>query len=573
MNKKITYVLLVLFFLVWISLSGVSTTLSDNTDDDEYLKLTTIMIDFPDKPHFKSVDEIWKNTYGTECESVHKFWNLASSGKQGVRPGDYQPDKWFRASKDINYYAQDTEDDMNIHMRELVREIFDQAVVDGLEVDMTDGYSYPGLEDRILWLNNPTICFVVAGQAEGYTNFPQQDRFWPVRWNLDISDETNDKKILLSFVLVTEDMSYYGGWSKVLSHEVGHLYGLADLYDYDCGGPYKDMEECDFPFTYYDIMVARHGGQGLTGLHREMLGWIEPEVIEGVGSYELTLPPVTTNDKSAYIKVPIAGTKEILGIEYRTQTGIDAFWEGIPSEGVIVYRINERSSYWDNTDRQRIGERYVELYNPRHAEWHDNPCYTSDDISVVGPDTNPSTKPRFNNHTEEVTITVLSEYSDEAKIRVDIEPRDHLNIKSPERVLAGHLHNRSIELTIENPLDRMLEIDGEILDYPIELGPNEKQTITTNVRIPEKHYGCYNFPLSIDFTFEDTEFSSVIILDNILAQLDFNWNGIIELSEIDAIFEQLGDTTADSPFDVDENGIIDMRDVVIIARYVGFDYD
>ncbi|MCK5744237.1 MAG: hypothetical protein KAH30_05815, partial [Caldisericia bacterium] len=61
-------------------------------------------------------------------------------------------------------------------------------------------------------------------------------------------------------------------------------------------------------------------------------------------------------------------------------------------------------------------------------------------------------------------------------------------------------------------------------------------------------------------------------LSNILPELDTNNNGQIEIIEIDGIFDMFGEKIEDHVFDVDENGIINFDDVIIIAKYVGLEY-
>lgn len=39
------------------------------------------------------------------------------------------------------------------------------------------------------------------------------------------------------------------------------------------------------------------------------------------------------------------GTKEYLALEYRKKEGIDAFWGGIPSEGLLIYKIDDSVTY------------------------------------------------------------------------------------------------------------------------------------------------------------------------------------------------------------------------------------
>ncbi len=54
--------------------------------------------------------------------------------------------------------------------------------------------------------------------------------------------------------------------------------------------------------------------------------------------------------------------------------------------------------------------------------------------------------------------------------------------------------------------------------------------------------------------------------------MDMNWSGTIDIVDIDQIFNLLGETGEDMRLDLDENGIIDMMDVVIFAQYVGLSY-
>ncbi len=551
-------------------ITSVGFNLSADSTEVAKLEITLIPIDFSDKPHFREIDSVADDIYSSEIESAHRFWNLASSGKQEIVPGEFTINEWYRPPKKLSYYAKDTEKRADVNAKELIKWAFDKAVSEGLIIDKEDGNKSPW-GDEYFMLNSPTFCFVVAGEAEGYTNYPRDDAFWPHKHWLNVSDEDDERKIMLPYILVTEDMSYYGHGSKVIAHEIGHLLTLADLYDYHCGGPYKGT--CKYPFTYYDIMVARHGGQGLTGLHREMLGWIESETISGIGTYELAIPPITTNTKGAYQKIQLEGTNEFIGVEYRKKVGVDAFWEGIPAEGVILYRVNEDTWYGNNTDWQETGEQYARLFNPRNTKWHDNPCYTSTDISTAIIKAEKSADPLNKTHSNILKITILSEDENGAKLRVNIEkPEDKLEMVLPAELRVGHLHDRIINVRLTNPMDRELTITSEYLSQEIILPPLEEKIVTMDIRLPEYNKINETFEIKISVETNDTIFFDYISLSNILPELDTNNNGQIEIIEIDGIFDMLGEKVEDHVFDVDENGIINFDDVIIIAKYVGLEY-
>ncbi|MEZ4813459.1 MAG: hypothetical protein R2883_08340 [Caldisericia bacterium] len=564
-TRKITIV----FVAIFIALGLVNPGAYAKSEEIDVCKLTLLTVDFSDQPHVKDYSEVSNEFFGKEGETVHTFWNLASSGKQEILPGDFVPDGWYRAPKELRYYAKDTEDDFDIRRNEVLNWALEKAISDGLEIDYENGFSYPGY-NHFWFLKDLVIVVVVAGPAEGYTNYPRDDAFWPCRGRIRHTREGDERVIMIDMVLVTEDMSHYGDGAKVSSHEVGHVLGLADLYDYHCGGP--TMGNCTYPFTYYDIMVARHGGQGLTGLHREKFGWLEPTEITGVGVHEVKIPPIITNEKNAYVKIPIAGTKEILALEYRIKDGIDAFWGGIPSEGLIAYRINERTNYWNNTDWDDTGEQYAILFNPRDDVWHTNPCYTSDDISIISPETNPSTNAKFGDNTENITIEVLSEDSSGVNVRITIEPREHIEITTPDIVKAGFLHDRKIKIEIENPLDRELKINSAYLADEITLPPKEKYSFFANLRIPDDDFKCRDIPIAIYFEYEGDKFSKVIILENVIAQIDTNYDGKIDSADIEKIFESLDRNEEDSRFDVNEDGEVTLEDVLICAKYIGVTY-
>jgi M6 family metalloprotease-like protein len=120
-------------------------------------------------------------------------------------------------------------------------------------------------------------------------------------------------------------------------HELGHLFGLPDLYSYI--DAFKTNQDSTDTVAYFSVMnKAAVGGIGYFGWERFILGWLdEPQIIcHKAGEVVGNLVPLTKKNGLKIITVPIS-TSEVLVVENRTKEGIDKM---IPNPGIIAYVVD-----------------------------------------------------------------------------------------------------------------------------------------------------------------------------------------------------------------------------------------
>ena len=153
-----------------------------------------------------------------------------------------------------------------------------------------------------------------------------------LRLGYGLTDEyTVDGKKLSSVVLLGRAYVQVGLRSPYLViHELGHLFGLPDLYSF---------QDSTDTVDYFSIMnKAAVGGIGYFGWERFILGWLDdPQIIcHKAGEVAGNLVPLTKANGLKMIAVPISSS-QVLVVENRTKEGIDKM---IPNPGIIAYVVD-----------------------------------------------------------------------------------------------------------------------------------------------------------------------------------------------------------------------------------------
>jgi len=550
--------------IVSVVLALAVTTFSfAKAEDKKELKLIVLAADFPDAPHKNEFGKIYDDIFSPEKESLTAFFEQASSDTVTVSGGSFKTKDWERMPEPITFYAQDSKDGFDINCQTMIAAVIKKALDDGLEID----------EYRKNWGKMPCLCVVVSGDAEGYTNFPKNDGFWPHASAIEIVWQK--QVIILRYILIVEGKNEYANPASVVVHEFGHLMGLADLYDYECGGPFKG--ECSYPFTYFDIMVARHGGRGFSGLHRERLGFVKPIEVKTSGEY--TLPPITTNALGSYLKVHIPGTEEYLGVEYRKRVGIDAFWGGIPCEGILIYKVDPTIEYSYRFNDGKNGRFAVQILNPSKTFWHNKACYSLESgHNIASAKTDPSTLPYNNGFTKTVKIEVISQMSDTVTIRITYTPRESIKISIMRNFLtAGTYHWTKLDIMLINKGEDVAKIsssgEGYIEPDTVELAPEELFDVTLLLTYPEENMKDAFIEKVFYLETENQRFPIKLTLRNIFVILDANKNGEIELEDLYTLAYNFDKgSKADTKYDVNGDERVDFEDLMICSKYVGLKY-
>jgi immune inhibitor A len=133
------------------------------------------------------------------------------------------------------------------------------------------------------------------------------------------------------------------GKPGVFCHELAHVFGLPDLYDYDLDSAGTGK---------WDLMAAGSwNNDGYTPAHpvawcKAKLGWMTPEVISEP-QRKITLRP--SNLFPDVYKLPVDNdSRQYFLIENRKRSGFDSY---IPGEGLMILHVDESRS--NNNDQSR----------------------------------------------------------------------------------------------------------------------------------------------------------------------------------------------------------------------------
>lgn len=181
------------------------------------------------------------------------------------------------------------------------------------------------------------VHIVYAGL--GQHNGGGEDAIWAHAWifGQELSlDNTSLFRYSCSPELKTE---YLVDGIGTICHEMGHVLGLPDFYDtdYDNSGGYS------VNLGNWDLMSSggyNNGGltpPSLTGLEREILGWVSPTIINSTTS--CTLPALSDSNKVYKINLT---TNEFFMLEHRNQKKWDAYTSG---KGMLVMHGDENKIY------------------------------------------------------------------------------------------------------------------------------------------------------------------------------------------------------------------------------------
>ncbi|NDW09673.1 M6 family metalloprotease domain-containing protein [Dysgonomonas sp. 520] len=197
------------------------------------------------------------------------------------------------------------------------------------------------------------ITLIISGNSEISNRY----MMWPHRSTLYIIQGSIHEKRVNEYILLFADGN---GWSNlsptplnagVLCHEMSHTLGTRDLYHNQKGLS---------PIGTWDLMSDNlQTPQGMSAYTKyKYCKWIDeiPE-ISTPGTY--TLNPVGGNSKEniAY-KIKPTGSSEYFVLEYRKKDG--PFESGIPSSGLLVYRINPNFTGNENYDGiSKFDEQYL----------------------------------------------------------------------------------------------------------------------------------------------------------------------------------------------------------------------
>jgi immune inhibitor A len=291
-----------------------------------------LLVDFSDKvaketqKHY--MDMLFsKGTYQTG--SLRDFYWEASyqkldvtgdvSGQGGATAG------WYRAPKPYSYYTnnQNGFGQYPQNAQKLVEDVV------ALAASSINYANYDNDGDGVV----DALFVVHAGPGAEATG--NKADIWSHQWS--INPKTYNGVKVSNYSMEPED-----GRIGVFCHELGHVFGLPDLYDYgyDSAGTGS-----------WDLMAGGSWNNGgLNPAHpigwcKAKLGWLNPTKIFNAQQV-VTLKPYAKNDQIFKLPINDINSKEYFLMENRKKTGFDTY---LPGDGLIITHIDENMA--NNNDQ------------------------------------------------------------------------------------------------------------------------------------------------------------------------------------------------------------------------------
>jgi M6 family metalloprotease-like protein len=265
------------------------------------LKFTIIFVDFDDSPATATIDEMKQL-----IEPISKsFYSSSSYGKLNVQFDAIN--KWMRMTKNSGEYNMRRDVSSGEFHYNYLSEALNLA---DLEYDFSNS-------DLFVVITNPDTENIDYGPAYIGNDY----------WNFQA-----DGKTFYTSTSSGYDLNIWGGlW---LNHEVGHLMGLPDLYNYS-GLP--TWHGYAGQFSLMGLISGK--APDLFGYEKWMLGWLDDAQIFCAqnGTSIVDIHPIESTDTGTKIVVlPISDNKSLV-IESRKSILVD---ENLTEEGILIYQVD-----------------------------------------------------------------------------------------------------------------------------------------------------------------------------------------------------------------------------------------
>ncbi|RMH69551.1 MAG: M6 family metalloprotease domain-containing protein [Gemmatimonadetes bacterium] len=235
---------------------------------------------------------------------------------------------------------------------------------------------------------HPIVIHAGIGQEEDPEN---TDLLWSLRWGNDLNQGTYDGQDA-DWGIILAESSPVG----VAAHELGHDFGLIDLYDFDTGDDTR-WDYNNYPVVSWCIMAsgswAKHRQPGDTpthfcGYNKMKLGWLNPVVVAGGQEVNINAQEVTYHN--ALFKIPLAvydlpvgeGTIRaeeyfLLENRYPQAAGIQFDRYGVDGQpldtGIIITHVDERQIHPQRQELWNSSESPTHPSLPHYALWIEDP--------------------------------------------------------------------------------------------------------------------------------------------------------------------------------------------------------
>lgn len=314
------------------------------------LVMMGLFADSPEPP--VSAASVHERLFGANpAGNLTDFYLEVSGGRMNIQ-GVVLP--WVRtqitrAEATGGSYGLGTGTQMGWYLREILHRVDGATDMGRFDNDGPDGVPNSGDDDGVVDL----AVFQFAEPAASCGT----DAIWPHRGSLSgwlgaaySTDDLqpNGRPVFVNQYHIQSAVECDGQPQSisVIAHETGHAFGLPDLYD--SGGGLLPAQR-RWVLGCWTLMAAGAWGCGDGGnwntaptpshmsvQEKMWLGWITPTVAQPGWRRAYTLRPVQTSADA--LMVPLRNGPEYLLLEYRANTGYDAF---LPAGGVLVYHVEQ----------------------------------------------------------------------------------------------------------------------------------------------------------------------------------------------------------------------------------------
>ncbi len=386
------------------------------------LQIVVLLVDFKDNPYTidpgRFADMLFSlGTYSTG--SLRDYYRESSYNQLDITGDVYG---WYSAPSSYSYYVNN-QSGLGTYSQNAQRLVEDAvAVADDAGVDFSQ-YSKDA--------NGYVFLIVIhAGiGAEEVESNPDEAKqhIWSHSWVTYYSDIVVDGVKIYPYIMCPEECMTDIAHIGVYCHELGHRFGLPDLYDTDLSSA---------GLGNWSLMASGSwGNDGNTPVHCDpwskiQLGWVIPTTVF-TNLCDKSISQVEFSPDIYKLWREGKPYNEYFLVENRQRVGFD---KGLPGSGILIYHVDETMP--DNDDEshylvgleQADGNFDLEHENNR-GDWRDpwvGPDKTFDYYSI------PNSRSYSGKNTD-VTITVNTPSSSIMKVDLKISPFEVIVYPNPFR--------------------------------------------------------------------------------------------------------------------------------------------